>query len=589
MRVASEQLKAFLLDKKLISKEQLKKAEGIAKKTGKKLEDVLLTGKLISERKLIELKAYILGIPFIDLEKADINPEILRIIPEPIARKHNIVAFKRTKDQLEVAMVDPADLQTIDFIKKKTNLKIKPRLTSLRSIKAVLGRYQKSLEAEFGEIIKKEAKKTGLPKISLIKGEKKKLEEGKLLKKAAEELPIIRIVDTLIKHAILQRASDIHIEPAEKEVIVRYRIDGVLHDAMVLPKQVHPGIVARIKVLSDLKLDEHRLPQDGRFKIQTEEQKISFRVSILPTFFGEKIAMRLLVEEVHRFTLETLGFWGEAIERVHQAIKRPYGMILATGPTGCGKTTTLYTILEILNQSGVNICTIEDPIEYQIPRVNQTQVKPKIGFSFATGLRALVRQDPDIIMVGEVRDNETASLAINAALTGHLVLSTLHTNNAAGAMPRLIDMKVEPFLIASTVNVIVAQRLARRLCPENRQKYRLTKAEINEMGKDINMEDLLRVLKQEKIVPQKADWETVDFYKPESSKDCPDGYKGRIGIREVLEISEPIKEMIVKRATADEIEARAREEGMLTMLEDGFVKAIQGITSLEEVLRVTRE
>jgi len=591
MRVAPEQLKVFLLDKKLVTKDQLKKAEEIVKGTNKKLEDVLIDKKFITNGQLIQLKAYILGIPFIDLEKVDIKPEVLRIIPEPIARKHNIIAFKKTEGELEVAMVDPANLQTIDFIKKKTNLKIKLRLTSLKGIKAVLNRYQKSLEAEFGEIIKREAKKTELPKISLIRRKKEgEVEEQISLEKAAEELPIIKIVDTLIKHAVLQLASDIHIEPIEKEVIVRYRIDGILHDAMTLPSQVHSGIVARIKVLSDLKLDEHRLPQDGRFKIQTREnQKISFRVSVLPTFFGEKIVMRLLVEEAHRFTLEKLGFWGETLERVHAAIRRPFGMTLATGPTGCGKTTTLYTILEILSKPEVNICTIEDPVEYQILRVSQTQVKPKIGFTFATGLRALVRQDPDIIMVGEIRDNETASLAINAALTGHLVLSTLHTNNAAGAIPRLIDMKVEPFLIASTINLILAQRLARRLCPESRQKYRLTKAEIKAMTKDVDMEDLLGVLKREKIVSSKVTWETIDFYKPKSSKDCPDGYKGRIGIREALEVSETIQQMIVKRATSDEIEAQARKEGMLTMLEDGFVKAIQGITSLEEVLRVTRE
>lgn len=588
MQVSSQQLKAFLLDKKLITKAQLDKAEKIAKKTNKSLEETLLAERIISEKKIIELKAYILGIPFIDLKKIDINPETLRIIPEPIAREHNIVAIKKTKEDLEVAMLDPVDLQTIDFIKKKTNLKIKPRLTSPESIKHILKRYQKSLEAEFGEIIKKEARKTKFPKLSLVKGKKKEAED-KDLKKAAEELPIIKIVNTLIKHAILQRASDIHIEPAEKEVIVRYRIDGILHDAMILPKQVHPGIVARIKVLANLKLDEHRLPQDGRFKIETKSQKISFRVSILPTFFGEKVVMRLLVEEVHKFTLESLGFWGEGLERIHRAIKKPYGMILATGPTGCGKTTTLYTVLEILNQPGVNICTIEDPIEYQIPRINQTQVKPKIGFTFATGLRSLVRQDPDIIMVGEIRDNETASLAVNAALTGHLVLSTLHTNNAAGAMPRLLDMGVEPFLIASTVNVILAQRLARRLCPKSREKYHLTKTEISEIGKEIDLEDLLRVLKREKIVPENTRWETIDFYKPKPSKDCPDGYRDRIGIREVLEISESIKEMIVKRATTDEIEAQARKEGMLTMLEDGFVKAIQGLTSLEEILRVTSE
>jgi len=587
MQVSTQQLKAFLLDKKLVSKKDLEKAEKISQNSQEPLENVLIREKLISEKELIKLKAYILGIPYVDLKQIDVDPETLRMIPEPIARKNNIVAIKRTKDELEVAMLDPSDLQTIDFIKKKTNLKIKPRFASREGIKEILKKYQKSLEAEFGEIIKRESQKAPLMEVKVIEGRK----EGEAidLKKVAEELPIIKIVDTLIKHAILQRASDIHIEPGEKEVVVRYRIDGILHDAMILPKQVHAGIVARIKVLSNLKLDEHRLPQDGRFKIESDNQRISFRVSILPIFFGEKIVMRLLIEGSKRFTLESLGFWGEGLERVHRAIKKPYGMILATGPTGCGKTTTLYTILEMLNQPGVNICTIEDPIEYQIPRVNQTQVNPKIGFTFATGLRSLVRQDPNIIMVGEIRDSETADLAVNAALTGHLVLSTLHTNSAAGAIPRLIDMGVEPFLLSSTLNLILAQRLARKLCPDSRETYHLSKPEISEMNKEINMDELLEILKREKIVSSNVKWEEIDFYKPKISKHCPDGYKDRVGLREALEVSDKIKELIIKRATSDEIEQQARKEGMLTMLEDGFVKAVQGQTSLEEVLRVTRE
>jgi len=588
MQVSNQQLKAFLLDKNLINKEQLAKVEAIADKKGKSIEEILLSEKVIVEKKLVELKAYILGIPFIDLKKSDISPDILKIIPESIAREHNIVAINKNKDELEVAMLDPKDLQTIDFIKKTTDLKIKPRLTSSESIKEVLKQYQKSLQAEFGDIIKKETKKSSLFKIGLVKEGKEEI-SGEDLKKTAEELPIIKIVDTLIRHAILQRSSDIHIEPGEKEVVVRYRIDGILHDAMILPSQVHPGIAARIKVLSNLKLDEHRLPQDGRFKIETEGQKISFRVSIMPTFFGEKIVMRLLIEEEKRFTLENLGFWGETLETIHRAIKKPYGMILATGPTGCGKTTTLYTILENLNKPGVNICTIEDPIEYQIPRVNQTQVRPNIGFTFANGLRSLVRQDPDIIMVGEIRDEETANLAVNAALTGHLVLSTLHTNTAAGAIPRLIDMGVEPFLISSSVNLILAQRLARKLCQEGKEKYKLSKAQIEEMGKQIDLENLLKILKNEKIVAESAKWNDIYFYRPKSTKECPDGYKDRIGIREALEISETIKDMIVKRATADEIEKQAKKEGMLVMIEDGFVKAIQGLTSLEEILRVISE
>jgi type IV pilus assembly protein PilB len=440
------------------------------------------------------------------------------------------------------------------------------------------------------KLLKTEAEKSGLPKVEILK--KQGVEAASKdddLRKAAEELPIIKIVDTLIKHAILQRASDIHIEPAEKEVVVRYRIDGILHDAMILPSQVHSGIIARIKVLSNLKLDEHRLPQDGRFKIQTEDQKISFRISVLPTFYGEKVVMRLLIEGGKKFTLESLGFWGDSLEKIHRAIKKPYGMVLATGPTGCGKTTTLYTVLEMLNQPGVNICTIEDPIEYQIPRVNQTQVKPQIGLTFASGLRALLRQDPNIIMVGEIRDEETADLAVNAALTGHLVLSTLHTNSAAGAFPRLLEMNVEPFLIASTVNIVMAQRLTRKLNSEAREKYHLTRAEIEQMKKDMDLEEILAVLKREKIVEPNAKWETIDFYHPKPTKDCPEGYKDRIAIREVLEVSDAIKEMIMKRANSDEIEAQAKKEGMLTMLEDGFVKAIQGLTTVEEILRVTRE
>jgi len=582
MRVEPQQLKAFLLDSGLVTEVQIKKAEAEAKKTDKKLADVLVKQGIVKPEELIKLQAYILGIPFVNLEKEIIPADVLQIIPEPIARKHNIVAFRKTGRNLEVAMLDPEDLQTIEFIKKKTNLKILPRLTNQESIKNILRQYQKTLQAEFGEIIEKEAK------IVSLKEEEEEVSKEEL-EKAAEEMPVIRIVDTLLKHAILQKASDIHIEPMEKEVIVRYRIDGILHDAMTLPKQVQSGIVARIKVLSNLKLDEHRLPQDGRFKIETEEYKISFRVSILPVYDGEKIVMRLLPEDSKGFTLESLGFRGEGLERIHKNIKKPNGMILVTGPTGCGKTTTLYTIMDILNTPEVNISTIEDPIEYRMPRINQTQVNPKIGLTFANGLRSLVRQDPDIIMVGEIRDNETASLAINAALTGHLVLSTLHTNSAAGALPRLIDMKVEPFLIASTVNCIIAQRLVRRLCPETKEKYQLSDSEIKSLAKQFDLDSILNVLKKEKIIEPKETFKTINFYRPKTSPECPDGYKGRIGIHEVLEVTSSIKEMIVKQATSDEIEKRARAEGMITMLEDGFIKAAQGITSIEEVLRVTKE
>ena len=582
MRVEPKQLKAFLLDANLVTEEHFDAAQKKAEKTNQKVGDVLVSEGLISQEELIKLEAYILGIPFVNLEKEVVSPEALKIIPEPIARSHNIVAFRKQGNDLEVAMLDPEDLRTIEFIKKTTPLRILPRLTNSASIKNVIRQYQRTLEAEFGEFIKKEAEG-----IKVIK-EEEVIEEKEELKKVAEELPVVRIVDTLLKHAVLQRASDIHIEPTEKEVVVRYRIDGILHDAMTLPKLVASGIVARVKVLSNLKLDEHRLPQDGRFKVETEEYKYSIRVSILPVFDGEKIVMRLLPETAKAFTLEELGLRGGALEIIQDNLRKPVGMLLVTGPTGCGKTTTLYSMMEILNSPGVNISTVEDPIEYRMPRINQTQVNPKIGLTFASGLRSLVRQDPNIIMVGEIRDDETAGLAINAALTGHLVLSTLHTTDAAGSIPRLIDMKAEPFLISSTLNCILAQRLVRRLCPE-KEKYALKDSEIKNLGKYCDLDRILKILKEEKIIKPRDDFKDVVFYRPKPSRGCPEGYRGRLGIYEVLSVTETIKELIVKRATSAQIQAQAQKEGMRLMVEDGFIKAAQGITSIEEVLRVIIE
>ena len=583
MKVETKKLKLFLLDSGLVSSRDIVETEKKIKKTGEYLGEALVSGGKVSEDDLRGLEAYILGIPFVELEKEKIDFAVLSLIPEPIARNHNIVAYRKNKDDLEVAMLDPEDLGTIDFIKKKANLKILPRLTNSKSIKSALSQYQESLQSEFSDLIKKEAESLNLARIDR--------EDGKNesdLKKLAEDIPIVRIVDTLLRHAILQRASDIHIEPMEKEVLVRYRIDGILHDTMILPKNTAPGITARIKILSNLKIDEKRLPQDGRFKIETAEDKVSFRVSILPVYNGEKIVMRILLENSKGFNFETLGFLSGQIEDMHWAINRPTGMILVTGPTGSGKTTTLYTALDILNTPDVNISTIEDPIEYQIPRINQTQVKPDIGFSFANGLRSLVRQDPDIIMVGEIRDNETAGLAVNAALTGHLVLSTLHTNSAAGAVPRLLDMEVEPFLMASTVNVIIAQRLVRTLC-FGKEKYFLSDKQLENLSKEVDLDRVSSFLVKEKITGKISDWSKVPFYKPGLSKECPEGYKGRVGAHEILRVSEGIRNLIMSNATSDDIEKQAKKEGMMTMMEDGIVKCVQGVTTIEEILRVTSE
>jgi len=579
MFVEDTQLYKFILDSGLVSREDIDVAKKESEEKKKHLGDILVSSGKISADNLRRMQAYGLGIPFVDLKNKKLPFETLTLIPEPIARAHNIVAFKKTDVALEVAMLDVNDLSAIDFIKKKVNLKILPRLTDSDSIKEVLIQYQKSLKAEFGDLIQKET--ASLQMISEEKGET--ISETDL-KKIAEDLPVVRIVDTLVKHAILQNASDIHIEPMEEQVLVRYRIDGLLHDAMVLPKKAAPSVSARIKVLANLKLDEKRLPQDGRFKVDMNSEKVSFRVSILPTYYGEKIVMRLLRESISGFTLEYLNFHGDGLEAIHKVLKKTTGMILMTGPTGSGKTTTLYTMLDILNTPDVNISTIEDPIEYQMARINQTQVKPEIGFSFPQGIRTLVRQDPDIIMVGEIRDNETAALAINASLTGHLVLSTLHTNSAAGAMPRLLDMKVEPFLLVSTLDVVIGQRLVRRLS-DLKQQYKLTKAELAQLEKIVDLNRVLAVLKEEKIVKASDDWNTISFWKAISGPD-DDGFKSRVGIHEVLTMSPSIKNLIMKNATSSEIEEQAKKEGMLTMLEDGIFKCVHGLTTIEEVLRV---
>jgi type IV pilus assembly protein PilB len=579
MWLDQEQLKNFLADSGLVAKADLETAYAEARQGGRSFEELVLASGKLGEDDLRRAKAYILGIPFVDLKKTKIERSILGLVPEPIARRHNIIAYAKTDKGLEVAMLDPGDLEAVDFLRKGLGGKILPRLTDVASIKQALLRYQKSLKAEFGDIVRDEADKLAMPS-----GEEAGESE---LKKIAADLPVVRIVGSLLSHAIAQKASDIHIENFEKEVVVRYRIDGLLHDAMILPKKAGPGIVARVKVLAQLRLDEKRLPQDGRFKIELNGQNVSFRVSVLPTYYGEKVVMRLLPENSRGISLEESGLHGEGLERVERSLRRTTGMLLVTGPTGSGKSTTLYTIMEILNTPDVNISTIEDPIEYQMPRINQTQVRPEIGLTFGNGLRSLVRQDPDIIMVGEIRDEETAGLAINAALTGHLVLSTLHTNSAAGAVPRLLDMGAEAFLLVSTLNVVVAQRLVRRLDP-NQEKYFLTDAEREKLGALVDLNRVLEWLKQEQVVPAEADWSAVPFYKPRPEGEH-DGYHGRVGIFEVLELSSAIKELVMRGATDAEIEAQAKKEGLHTMLEDGIFKAARGLTTIEEVLRVISE
>lgn len=567
-------LREVILKEKLLSEQEFERAKREAAEKNVSVSEHLVDGHFVSEAILYESLSHALNVPFIDLRNQIIRRDILSLIPEPIAQVHSLIAFDRDDDGVKIATLDPDDLQTIEFLEKKLNTPIRVHLTTPTSIKEGLKQFHKGLKAEFRDIAKGDDGK-GAPKD---------------LKELAEDLPVVRIVDTLLEYAIFENASDIHIEPTEKDTIVRYRIDGVLREVMTLPKSVQSGVVARIKILSNLKIDEHRLPQDGRFKTATEEQKVAFRVSILPVFDGEKIVLRLLNESAQVLSLEQLGLQKGALEVLERNIRKPHGMILVTGPTGSGKTTTLYTILNVLNTPEVNISTVEDPIEYRMPRVNQTQVSPKIGLTFAGGLRALLRQDPNIIMVGEIRDEETAEISTHAALTGHLVLSTLHTNDAVTTLPRLTEMHVPTFLIASTTNLVMAQRLVRKICSNCIESYTLTKKQISDLEKQIHFSEILSTLQKIEVIAKDQAAETLLFYRGKGCKQCNlSGYRGRVGIYEVLEVTPPIAQLILDNASASKLMAAALAQGMVTMLQDGFVKAKTGTTTIEEVLRVTKE
>ena len=541
-----------------------------SQRTGIPIEEIITNDAVLTPEKLNELISQELQVPSVDLTRIQIQKDILETIPKKIALEREVIPFKKENNTLHVAMTNPKDLESMDFIAKKSGLEIIPYYTSQSSFEQGLLYYKKDIQQVLSEMIKDHADKS-------VKSKVEKIEE------AAQTLPVIKLFDSIIEFAVVEKASDIHIEPLEKEIIVRYRIDGILHDKVTLPYEILPVLIARVKIISNLKIDEHRLPQDGRIKVLFNNQPISLRISIIPTFFGEKIVARVLEESGKTLTLENLGFMDRNLDVLKKAMNRPHGMILATGPTGSGKTTTLYTILSKLNTPEVNINTIEDPIEYAMPRVNQMQVSPAIDLTFAAGLRALLRQDPNIIMVGEIRDKETANIAINAALTGHLVLSTIHTNDASGAIPRLADMGVEEFLIASSVNLIIAQRLVRKVCENCKTEDQLSKEMI---------EAITRELEKAFIPKDEIDKIIEDgkFYKGTGCDKCgKSGMKGRVGIYEVLEVSPEIVNLIAKKATSAQIQDMAQKEGMKLILVDGIEKAKKGITTVNEVLRVSIE
>ncbi len=573
--------------------QQLQPLVSEAASSNLRLQDIVLQNNLIDERALTKLYATYADIPYIEPDPRDIPSDILMRIPERIARQYNAVIFKIDPDGLiHLAMDDPDDVQAVNFIEKEIGTNTRVYIAPRSNILECLEGYRGDVTQELKEVIDIQREDDG---------SNQKVTEAEV----AEDSPIAQTVNLLLEYAIRSNASDIHIEPREQFVQVRYRIDGVLKEVNRLPKNVLGALVSRIKILSNLKIDERRIPQDGRFKIKVAGKQYALRVSTLPIADGEKVVMRILDESNQAVTLEQLGYWGHSLAVINQALTEPNGMILVTGPTGSGKSTSLFSVLSMLNTPEVNISTIEDPVEYKIPGVNQTQTNSKAGMTFASGLRALLRQDPNIIMVGEIRDGETANLGVQAALTGHLVFSTLHTNNAATCLPRLLDMGIEPFLIASTVKAVVGQRLVRRLCMNCRQSYVPDQTEVAEIVRLFHLAPgqnfyYIHQLEAQAIVQKvggETPWGTTDTTiaalwqpNPNGCDECNHtGFKGRVGIYEVLGTSREIQKMIIGGNTSNEIQDQAVAEGMTTMLTDGLIKAIRGNTTVEEVLRVTKE
>lgn len=567
-------LKDILLEKGLITQEKVEEINLRQLKTGESEEEVIKALRMVSDVDFIKAKADFLRVPFVDLENIGFSPEALNLVPESVAQKYKIVPYNLdTKNKiLSVAMVNPLDLETIEFLEKKTNLKIGVAI---------------ALEKQIVSFVKEKYIREKNITSEVTKALDERKDDEKVMKlaeeKVAVEAPVAKIVTTILEYAVKSRASDVHIEPQEENVRIRYRIDGILQEKYLLPRNVHDAVISRIKILSDLKIDEKRIPQDGRFFFSTDGHDVDLRVSTLPTTYGEKVVMRLLQKSQKVPTLPELGLRGLALKNLMNAIQRPHGIIIVCGPTGSGKTTTLYSILDIVATSKVNVVTVEDPVEYQMKGVNQVQVNVQAGLTFASALRSFLRQDPNIIMVGEIRDQETADLAVNAALTGHLVFSTLHTNDASGVPPRLLDMGVEPFLLTSSLNCVVGQRVLRKVChtcvgemeipPDKLQELKTTLGPIYEM-----IEDKFKKDGKKMMLPKIVGCEKCNNT----------GYLGRVAIYEVMPISEKISKLIVSKAAASDIQKLAMEEGMLAMKQDGYVKVLEGVTSMDEVIRVAQ-
>lgn len=558
MRITEVELRRILVDSGIILEKKFKEAISQAKKGNRPLEQVLVKEGIITSSNLGKAIAVAYDYEFADLKNVVLTDDLLELIPEAVARNQHVIAFEREKGKLRLATSNPENYEFIKFMEKKTGDQIEVCYATSADIEGMMKFYRISLREQVDRLIEDIEKNPEL--------------EGN----------VVKLVNIFLEYAYDNRASDIHIEPIEDYIGVRFRIDGVLHEVATYPKNLHHKVVFRIKIMSRLRTDEHAAAQDGRFDYKKNDISFDIRVSVVPVSDGENVVLRILSGHARRLSLEDLGLMGEDLKKIKQAIEKPYGMLLSVGPTGSGKTTTIYALLQILNKPEINIMTIEDPIEYDVMHVQQMRINPKKNLTFATGLRSIVRQDPDIIMIGEIRDNETAEIAINAAMTGHLILSTMHANDVATTFPRLIDMKIEPFLIASSVNIVIAQRLVRRICTTCKISYSLNQRELTAHFDSASLATIMNVY-------NKSSLSSIRVYKGVGCSACNhSGYVGRIGIFETMEMTDELRHLVIQKASSDLINIKAKELGMISMLHSGIVKVFEGITTLEEVVRVTK-
>ncbi len=574
-------LEERLISEGLIDSDTVTRYRERAKQESRSFIELLIEDHLITDEALTRQIAYVSGLPYVNLSNVQIDQHVLNLLPIDIAERYMSVPLGEMNKRLAVAMLDANNVQAVDFLSSKIQRPLKVYMASSGGIRNVLDQYHTDLEGGVSEAVK-----------TATSEQTTDLTNTKEVRAIVQDSPISRALNTILEYAVRTRASDIHIEPLENAVKIRCRVDGVLNEVMKLPKSIEPALISRIKILSSLKIDEHRIPQDGQFAVTIADREVDLRIAISPVIWGEQVVIRLLDKSGSNFKLEEMGYAGRTLRAIQKGIRKPNGMVLTSGPTGSGKTTSLYALIQEIFHESINIVTLEDPVEYKMQGVNQIQVNAEVGLTFATGLRSILRQDPNVIMVGEIRDSETANLAVQAALTGHLVFSTLHTNSAAGVLPRLLDMGIEPFLIASTVNTVIGQRLVRQISESNKP-YRSNELETKSIQETIghllprNKSAVAQVSADlgYKTLPLATE-NAYTLMKGVDSPQSPGGYKGRLGLYEAMDVSESIQNLIVKRAPSAEIQRQAIAEGMITMRQDGYLKVLQGVTTLEEVNRV---